>query len=152
MGVRISEVPFDPYDEIRARQRCLGDKLRRVGATATFVGSMRDFSSEDQIEMMSIEHYPGMTDKHLRKIEKDARQRWNLDDVLIIHRVGDLVPADPIVLVAVWANHRAHAFEACRFIMEGLKSSAPFWKKERGGAGERWVSKNTPGFTEEVHN
>ena len=152
MSVRIVEVAFEPYEEVRAHQRGLGDRLRSVGATATFVGSMRDFGSKDQIDMMTIEYYPGMTDKHLRGIEKEARRRWNLDEILIVHRVGDLTPTDPIVLVAVWSGHRADAFEACRFAMEDLKSLAPFWKKERRGSDEHWVSKNTPGFTEGARN
>lgn len=150
MAVRISPAPFDPYDEIRAHQDRIGDGMRRIGATATFVGSMRDFNDDERVEAMTLEHYPGMTDKHLEKIANEAQRRWDLDDVLIVHRVGELKPADPIVLVAVWSAHRAHAFESCRFIMEDLKSSAPFWKKEQAASGERWVANNTPGRPEEI--
>ncbi len=152
MAVRISPVPFDPYDEIHAHQDHIGDRMRSIGATAIFVGSMRDFNDDERVDAMMLEHYPGMTEKHLEAIADEARRRWELDDVLIVHRVGELKPSDPIVLVAVWSAHRAHAFESCRFIMEDLKSSAPFWKKEQAASGERWVAKNTAGRTEEIDN
>jgi molybdopterin synthase catalytic subunit len=149
MAVRISAEPFDPLEEVRLHQQGLGDDLRRIGASAIFIGSMRDFNDGEPIEAMRLEHYPGMTEKHLEKIANDAVSRWNLNDLLIVHRVGDLAPGDPIVLVAVWSAHRAHAFESCRHVMEDLKSSAPFWKKEQAASGERWVAGNTSGRTEE---
>lgn len=149
MTIRISSEPFDPLDEIRAHQDRIGAGMRRIGATAMFVGSMRDFNEGEQIDTMSLEHYPEMTEKHLGKIAEETVSRWNLEDVLIVHRVGELAPGDPIVLVAVWSAHRAHAFEAARSIMEDLKSSAPFWKKEKAASGERWVTNNTPGRSEE---
>ena len=152
MTVRICQAPFDPYDEIRTYQNGIGDGMRSIGATATFVGSMRDFNSDERVDAMTLEHYPGMTEKHLEKIADDAQRRWGLDDVLIVHRVGELKPSDPIVLVAVWSAHRAHAFESCRYIMEDLKSSAPFWKKEQAASGERWVANNTPGRSEDIGN
>jgi molybdopterin synthase catalytic subunit len=94
---------------------------------------------------MVLEHYPGMTEKHLEKICEQARTRWELNDSLIVHRVGELHPGDPIVLVAVWSAHRKAAFEASRWLMEELKTQAPFWKKEQLADASRWVEKNTPG-------
>ena len=123
----------------------LGERRRRIGAAATFIGSMRDFNEGESVASMWLEHYPGMTEKHLAAIEAEARTRWGLDEVLIVHRVGAVSPGDPIVLVAVWSAHRAHAFEFCRHITEALKSNAPFWKKEQTAHGERWVTNNTPG-------
>ena len=96
---------------------------------------------------MTLEHYPGMTEKHLAAILDEARGRYALIDALIVHRVGRILPTDPIVLTAAWSAHRKDAFEACRFLMEALKSRAPFWKKETlADGGERWVEKNTPGY------
>jgi molybdopterin synthase catalytic subunit len=95
---------------------------------------------------MTLEHYPGMTEKELERIIGEAHERWQLLDELVIHRVGELLPNEPIVLVAVWSAHRKDAFEACRHIMEALKSRAPFWKKERLDQGVRWVDKNTDGY------
>jgi molybdopterin synthase catalytic subunit len=115
------------------------------GASAVFVGTMRDVNEGDEITGMYLEHYPGMTEKALRQIAEEAGQRWALLDVLLVHRVGDLLPGDPIVLVGVWSAHRKEAFEACRHIMEVLKSRAPFWKREQLPDGHRWVEKNTPG-------
>ena len=117
----------------------------QYGATASFVGTMRDFNDDEHIESMTLEHYPGMTEKHLEKICADANQKWDLIDTLLIHRIGEIKISDPIVLVCVWSAHRAEAFDACRFIMEDLKSKAPFWKQESTSEGKRWVEKNTPG-------
>lgn len=107
---------------------------------------MRDVNESSTVNHMLLEHYPGMTEKHLENICAQAASRWNILDALVMHRVGDLYPNDPIVLVAVWAAHRKAAYEANRFIMEDLKSKAPFWKKESLVEGERWVEKNTPGY------
>ncbi len=96
---------------------------------------------------MTLEHYPGMTEQHLEEICASAAKRWDLLEILVVHRVGDLCPGDPIVLVAVWSAHRAAAFEASRHVMEDLKSHAPFWKKEVLNEGHRWVAGNTPGAT-----
>lgn len=145
MSVRICAEAFDPFTEIRAHQDALGARLLRIGALASFIGSMRDFNEGEAVEAMVLEHYPGMTDKHLESLAADAMIKWQLDDVLIVHRVGEVRPGDPIVLVATWSAHRAHAFESCRALMEDLKSSAPFWKKERTAGGARWVENNTPG-------
>jgi molybdopterin synthase catalytic subunit len=94
---------------------------------------------------MSLEHYPAMTHKVLEQLCATACRRWPILDCLVVHRYGELQPADPIVLIAVWSAHRAAAFEACRYLIEELKTSAPFWKRETLTDGERWVAKNTPG-------
>ena len=121
------------------------DKAGQYGAIASFIGTMRDFNEGESVRSMKLEHYPGMTEEHLEKICEDAHQKWDLIESLIIHRVGLIEIADPIVLVCVWSEHRAEAFDACRFIMEDLKSKAPFWKQESTAEGKRWVEKNTPG-------
>ncbi|MGR8920253.1 MAG: molybdenum cofactor biosynthesis protein MoaE [Gammaproteobacteria bacterium] len=148
MDVRITAEAFDPLEEIRRAEQAMGEGRRRVGAQASFVGSMRDFNDGAAVESMLLEHYPGMTERHLEAIAAEAAKRWGLDDVLLVHRVGEVRPGDAIVLVAVWSAHRAHAFESCRHIMEDLKSRAPFWKKEQTADGDRWVSNNTPGSSE----
>lgn len=145
MSVRLCAEAFDPFAEIRAHQDALGARQLSIGALASFIGSMRDFNEGVAVEAMFLDHYPGMTDKHLERLAADALAKWQLDDVLIVHRVGEVRPGDPIVLVATWSAHRAHAFESCRALMEDLKSSAPFWKKERTAGGARWVENNTPG-------
>lgn len=142
MKTEIREQPFDPWTELAGHQA----GLSAFGATAVFVGTMRDVSESARVNHMMLEHYPGMTDKHLAQICEQAAARWRVIDALVLHRVGDLYPGDPIVLVAVWAAHRRDAYEANRFIMEDLKSRAPFWKKETLEEGERWVEKNTPGY------
>ena len=105
---------------------------------------MRDFNQGDAVQSLFLEHYPGMTESYLAQIASEAAQRWDLIDTLIVHRVGELKPGDPIVLVAVWSAHRKDAFEASRYLMEELKSRAPLWKKEQLADGSRWVEKNTP--------
>ena len=149
MAVQILAEPYEPLVLVGEHEKAFGERRNKIGAAATFVGSMRDFNEGDAVTSMVLEHYPGMTEQHLEAIAEDARQRWQLDDVLIAHRVGEVFPGDAIVLVAVWSAHRAHAFESCRHIMEDLKSRAPFWKKERTADGERWVANNTPGSTAE---
>jgi molybdopterin synthase catalytic subunit len=144
MPIEIRTSSFDPWDEIKIHQQKM-DKAGQYGATASFVGSMRDFNEGESVRSMTLEHYPGMTEEHLKKICEDAHQKWDLIESLIIHRVGLIEIADPIVLVCVWSEHRAEAFDACRFIMEDLKSKAPFWKQESTAEGKRWVEKNTPG-------
>ena len=145
MTVEIREQGFDPYREVSNYQQRVLDAAGKYGATAVFVGSMRDINEGDVVQTMTLEHYPGMTERYLQKISQEAEQRWDIIDSLIIHRVGELQPDEPIVLVAVWSAHRAAAFEASRFLMEELKSRAPFWKKEVLPTGSRWVEKNTPG-------
>ncbi len=147
MTVEIFDRPFDPWQELQRYQNERAELSGKFGATAVFVGSMRDFNEGDDVQAMSLEHYPGMTERHLEEICAEANQRWDLIEILVIHRVGDMTPGDPIVLVAVWSAHRAAAFEASRHVMEDLKSRAPFWKKETLAEGHRWVAKNTPGST-----
>ena len=144
MPIEIKTSSFNPWDEIKLYQKKM-DMEGQYGATASFVGTMRDFNEDKHVQSMTLEHYPGMTEKHLEKICTDAKQKWDLLDTLVIHRVGDIEIADPIVLVCVWSAHRAEAFDACRFIMEYLKSKAPFWKQELTAAGKRWVDKSTLG-------
>ena len=145
MTVQIREHAFDAFDEVRAYQLDSLNAAGKYGATSIFIGSMRDFNEGDEVRCMTLEHYPGMTEKYLEKISRDAASRWEIVDSLIIHRIGTMQPDDTIVLVAVWSAHRAAAFDASRYLMEELKSRAPFWKKEELPEGERWVEHNTPG-------
>lgn len=118
----------------------------QYGACCAFTGSMRDFNQGDDVTGMTLEHYPGMTETQLEQICEEAREKWPLLDALILHRVGDIRPGETIVLTACWSAHRAASFEACRFLMEALKTRAPFWKKETlADNSSRWVEKNTPG-------
>ncbi|MDE2383511.1 MAG: molybdopterin synthase catalytic subunit MoaE [Alphaproteobacteria bacterium] len=118
-----------------------GLKARRtdIGGFALFVGSVRNLSDGQAVAAMTLEHYPGMTESALAEIEAEARARWPLDDVLIIHRFGRLLPGEDIVLVITASAHREAAFQACEFLMDWLKTKAPFWKLEEGGRGPRWV-------------
>jgi molybdopterin synthase catalytic subunit len=135
MAVRIQEQDFDISRELAALRA--GDK--RVGAVASFVGVVRDLNDAAQVSTLTLEHYPGMTEKALTQIVDDARRRWDIYDALVIHRIGALQPSDQIVLVAVTSAHRGESFAACQFIMDYLKTRAPFWKKEQTPEGERWV-------------
>lgn len=142
MLIEIKDKPFEPYQRLLEYQAESGFS-GRYGATAVFVGSMREFNQGDDIEAMFLEHYPGMTEKYLEKISEEAANKWDILDSLIVHRIGEMLPNDPIVLVAVWSAHRAAAFDASRYLMEELKSRAPFWKKESLSDKSRWVEKNT---------
>ena len=145
MPVAVHAEPFDPWREL-ADYQATALVPGCFGATAVFVGTMRDFNQGDGVTGLTLEHYPGMTEQYLGRISAEARERWDLLDTLILHRVGALAPNEPIVLVAVWSAHRRDAFEASRWLMEALKSRAPFWKKEiLAEGGERWVEHNTPG-------
>lgn len=144
MKIEIRTEPFNPWREIEQYHEAM-QNTGRFGALASFIGSMRDFNEGDKVTAMQLEHYPGMTEKHLTDICTEAGNRWELLDVLVLHRVGTINIGDPIVLVCVWSAHRAAAFDACRFIMEDLKAKAPFWKQEFLEQGKRWVAKNTPG-------
>lgn len=145
MHIALREAPFDPWQETADYQQRLGEP-GSAGAASTFVGTMRDFNEGEQVQAMTLEHYPGMTEKHLREICEQAEQRWRILDCLVLHRVGEIGIGEAIVLVAVWAAHRGDAMDACRFIIEDLKSRAPFWKKEKLAKGERWVEENTSGY------
>ena len=139
MRVEVREAPFDPWSELVAYQAESAARPGGYGATAVFVGTMRDFNGPDRVREMTLEHYPYMTERYLDRIAGEARGRWPLLDALVVHRVGRLAPGDPIVLIAVWSAHRADAFDACRYLIEELKHRAPFWKKETLPDGERWV-------------
>ena len=133
--VRILESSFDPTEEI-SRLSC-ADKS--MGAVVSFIGTMRDLNEGDSVSSMTLEHYPGMTEKALQQIVKQARDQWQLGEITVLHRVGKILPSDPIVLVAVTSAHRGEGFDACEFIIDFLKTRAPFWKKEMTDKGERWV-------------
>lgn len=145
MRIHVTDSRFDPWREIEDRQRANPALTGSAGATAVFVGTMRDVSQERRVAAMTLEHYPGMTEQQLAAICREAGERWPILDCLVIHRVGPLRPGDPIVLVAVWAGHRDAAFAACRHIIDALKTRAPFWKQEETAAGPRWVTPETGG-------
>ena len=147
MSIIISETEFDPWQQLQDYQQQATAIHGKFGATAIFVGTMRDFNDGDEVVAMYLEHYPKMTEKQLALIIDEAQQQWQLLDCLLVHRVGDIHPNDAIVLVAVWSSHRGDAFDASRYIMETLKSKAPFWKKEYLTSQQtRWVEKNTNGY------
>ena len=133
--IKIQENDFDVSAEIANLRK--GDP--RVGAVVTFLGTVRDMNDGSQVKGMTLEHYPGMTEKALQEILDQAKVRWDIYQTLVIHRVGPLLPEDQIVLVAVSSAHRGEAFAACEFIMDYLKTAAPFWKKEDTPDGTRWV-------------
>lgn len=135
MPVRVQREDFDLGAEVAA----LRAGNPKVGAVAAFVGLVRDLNDGSGVSTLTLEHYPGMTESALDEICAQARARWDLLDVLVVHRVGELRPTDQIVLVAVTSSHRGEAFAACEFVMDYLKTRAPFWKKERTPQGERWV-------------
>lgn len=135
MAVRVQPEDFDTGAEIARMRLARPD----VGAVAAFVGQVRDLNQGSQVSSMTLEHYPGMTEKALEAIVDGAKTRWDIFDALVIHRVGRLEPQDQIVLVIVTGAHRGEAFAACEFIMDYLKTEAPFWKKEQTASGERWV-------------
>ena len=141
MTVEIREIAFNPWNEIAQAQTNRSILAAQFGATASFVGTMRDFNQDETVSSMTLEYYPGMTEKHLHTINEEAANQWPFLDSLIIHRVGALLPSDVIVLVVIWSIHRGAAFDACRYIMEELKHRAPFWKKEiiSDNNDSRWV-------------
>jgi len=133
--IRVQREDFDPGKELDALTR---DKTS-IGGVTSFIGLVRDIAGGEKISALTLEHYPGMTEQQLAAIEAEARRRWPLDAVLIIHRYGELKPGDRIVLVATASAHRDAAFDACRFLIDWLKTKAPFWKREETSAGPRWV-------------
>ena len=135
MPVRVQADDFDAGRELAT----LRNADPSIGAVAAFIGTVRDVNVDASVSSMTLEHYPGMTEKALETIVADAKTRWNIADALVIHRVGPLKPADQIVLVAVTSAHRGEAFAACEFIVDYLKTRAPFWKKETTPEGARWV-------------
>jgi molybdopterin synthase catalytic subunit len=134
-SVSVQPEPFD----IAAEQARLCAGNPGVGALVSFVGLMRDHNDGQAVTRMRLEHYPAMTEKALGAIVQEARARWDLLGVRIVHRVGELKPGDPIVMVAVTSSHRGEAFRACEFLIDYLKTRAPFWKKETTAQGARWV-------------
>ncbi|WP_445679875.1 molybdenum cofactor biosynthesis protein MoaE [Radicibacter daui] len=133
MTVRVQEAPFDAGAETAALTASRTD----IGGIASFVGLVR--GEGDAVRALTLEHYPGMTERRLAEIEAEARSRWELLDCLIIHRVGRMLPGEPIVLVLCASAHRGDAFAACQFLMDWLKTDAPFWKQEETPDGTRWV-------------
>ena len=133
--IRVQQEDFDIGAEIAA----LTDGNTKVGGLAMFVGLVRDLAPQGKISAMTLEHYPGMTEKRLAEIAEEAKARWPLEDVLIIHRYGRLEPGDRIVLVAATSAHRQAALDACAFLIDWLKTKAPFWKLEESAAGAEWV-------------
>jgi len=139
MPVRVQSRDFDVGAEIAA----LRAGNPGVGAVASFIGTVRDLNDGEGVSTLTLEHYPGMTERSLEDICAQAKARWNVIDTLVVHRVGELNPQDQIVLVAVTSAHRGEAFSACAFIMDYLKTQAPFWKKELTPRGARWVDART---------
>ena len=135
--IKVQTQDFDPGDELeQIRTRCNGS----AGAVVSFTGLVRDMNEGGQVTQLTLEYYPGMTEKALAAIEQEAATRWNLNDSVIIHRVGPLLPNDRIVFVAAASAHRKHAFLACEFMIDALKNTAPFWKKEIRGNDEHWLT------------
>jgi molybdopterin synthase catalytic subunit len=133
--VRVQEAPFDVAAELFQLTRGRTD----IGAVASFVGLVRDVAGVQPISAMTLEHYPGMTESKLAEIEAEANRRWPLQASLIVHRYGRMMPGEPIVLVATASEHRAAALEACAFLIDWLKTKAPFWKLEESPEASRWV-------------
>ncbi|MCD8513388.1 MAG: molybdopterin synthase catalytic subunit MoaE [Nitrincola sp.] len=134
--INVQSEPFDAGKEIAQ----LTEGRTDIGAITSFIGLVRDFNERPEVKALTLEHYPGMTEHQLKKISQEAQSRWPLLGIRIIHRVGRLEPSDLIVLVIVASAHRQAAFDACNFIMDYLKTQAPFWKKEHTSSGDYWVS------------
>ena len=134
--VRIQEEPFDAGALVAETHRA----NPKVGAVASFIGLVRDINEGSDVSEMTLEHYPGMTERAIENICREAAERWDVLDSRVVHRVGTLRPTDPIVIVVVASGHRGDAFAACQYIMDFLKTRAPFWKKERTAGGARWVA------------
>ena len=139
MRVRIQTEAFDAGAEIEGLRR----SSARIGAIASFVGVVRDLNDDADVRAMALEYYPGMTERAIEEIVREAMERWSLIDASVVHRVGRLAPQEAIVLVVTAGAHRHQAFHACEFIMDFLKTRAPFWKKESTAEGERWVGVRT---------
>ena len=137
--IRVQEAPFDVAAELAALTRGRSD----IGAVASFLGLVRDLDGDRAISAMTLEHYPGMTERKLAEIEAEANARWPLQASLIVHRYGRMLPGEPIVLVATAAPHRAAALESCAFLIDWLKTRAPFWKLEETAGESRWVAART---------
>lgn len=136
IDIALKDRPFDPSAEAESLRR--GNP--KIGGVVSFLGLMRDLNEGEAVQAMYLEHYPGMTERALQQIAAEAGERWELEGLKVVHRVGEVRPEEPIVLVAVAARHRGEAFRACEFVIDYLKTRAPFWKKELAAGGERWVS------------
>lgn len=152
MKVFITKDTLDPYAEVLKYER---EALPpgKHGGVVSFVGTMRDFNDGQDVKAMNLDYYPGMTERHIERVCQEAMDNWDIIDCLVGHRVGEMVPTDPIVLVAVWSAHRKDSFDACRYIINYLKESAPFWKCEVTLEGKKhWVEKNSedPGVAKRV--
>lgn len=134
--IRVQREDFDVGAELAA----LSSGNHQIGGIASFIGTVRDLAGDRAISSMTLEHYPGMTEKQLTAVEREALSRWPLEASLIIHRFGRLAPGDRIVLVAAASAHRQAALEACAFLIDWLKTKAPFWKLEEGAEGASWVA------------
>lgn len=134
--IRVQREDFDAGAEIAA----LSDGDTAIGGVAAFIGLVRDVAGGEAVSAMTLEHYPGMTEKQLARVEAEARERWPLQASLVIHRYGRLAPGDRIVLVVTASAHRAAALESCQFLIDWLKTRAPFWKREETPDGARWVA------------
>ncbi len=142
MKVVVQEQPFDPWKALTDHEATL--ESGKAGGSVSFVGTMRDFNDGHSVSAMRLDHYPGMTEKHIEQVCQEAADKWDILDSLVVHRVGEILPNDPIVLVVVWSAHRANAFDACRYIINYLKERAPFWKCETTTQGaNRWVEHNS---------
>lgn len=137
--IRVQKEAFDLGREVDTLTRTRTD----IGAVVSFTGYVRDFNEKPEVTALTLEHYPGMTEQALEQIAEEAEKRWELQGTRIIHRIGRMEPGDPIVLVVTASAHRQAAFDACNFIMDFLKTRAPFWKKEHTNSGDYWVSSRT---------
>jgi molybdopterin synthase catalytic subunit len=142
--IRISPSPFDPGRELSTFEKGAGD----AGAVVSFLGRVRGEETETMVTALYLEHYPGVTERMLGELETEARGRWAIDEPLIIHRVGDMTPGEPIVFICVSARHRRDAFEAADFLMDYLKTKALFWKKEITPDGEQWIEPRAQDYSD----
>lgn len=145
MQITVTEKPLAAYQELAQYHQHCAQQAGKIGASAHFIGTMREINEGDAVQSMYLEHYPAMTQQQLQQIASSAQQRWPIHDLLVMHRVGLIRPDETIVVIGVWSAHRGPALAACQYLIETLKSQAPFWKKETLVSGEqRWVAGNTP--------
>ncbi len=150
MKVFVTKEALDPYKEVQDHERSALPEGKH-GGVVVFIGAMRDFNDGENVKSLSLDHYPGMTERHIEQVCQEAMDEWDVMDALVVHRVGEMVPTDPMVVVAAWAAHRKDSFDACRYIINYLKERAPFWKCEITTEGKKhWVEHNSedPGVTE----
>lgn len=140
MKIEVRNTPFNPWRELETYLTSGSNLQQKHGAGVIFVGNVRDFCDQGQVVGLELEHYPGMTESYLRRLSEEALEKWPIQDLLLLHRVGVLSVGDPIVLIAVWAAHRKEAYAASQYVIEELKTRAPFWKKEQRQDGEHWLT------------